>query len=1658
MPAKHRFSHPLIFGLLLLLCATFAHSQNIRVDGVAQSRSGAPAPGAFVAVCTQPAITTVLPCTPPAPLCSSTSDVTCTSPNPVQADGLGNYHFYMKTGSCIASAPCTMQFYGSTVTTGVLPDQSWGGGGAGSGTITGVVTNSGSGLLGGALFGTLNMSLLNCSLNQVELMGLGGWNCASGLGNVSTTPPVNTDQAIVQEANPSGVSTKFSANNFANIRYVTSSWTWAYTDTGGALGNLTTPGSVTVTLPCTSLAPCPLGTDTNSAANHYIYKVYISGTGTPEAALVTGGSCTPAATTSCTLTLTTANAHSNGYTVGSASSGIQEAINDAWVGDTSQVPYPSSSAAPYVKLQSNTQYDIWASVYLRSRGAVLDGAGALWACHTRDRCLYIGITSAFPAANHHKVRDLNFSTTVTQDGAQVASVSAASGTYTVTTASTHGFVVGDTVDCEYHSQNSEAHWTSVAIAPSSGTTLTVQFGSSTFSTSANTFGWCNILNAAIEDNSDAVAMDKINIYQIGTLNGAFSYGVVDDNDQQLVIEKMANRSTFILQNSANFPNGAMVYERNDQGMNGIVYLHDSELSNVNCVTAGGNGLVVSDTVCQGFPLYGIRYFGGLQPSTFSNVYEESTGGTDNKLYHAVTGSFTAAQMGDLVTGGRQNRIVGSFPTGGLSPTFPCTGGGSNTYNYFVVPHSSTDGYGPALYVGQAVNCTGNILIAWPSVELQDHASGTVGTLLWDVLRTTGAVTPPYGTGNFQIANQISGSCSASGMCSYTDTQAAATSYTFNNVQFSPEFWFWPTNFVVNYGAALQMDECDSVPGAVASIGANGVSLICGQIRSNGLLQQRSPIWMSTFTVDGISGQATLGSVLQQKDLAGASPSANSKGRLNFGSAITAPNDLITLQDSNFAKTMATAAGRPSNDANDIALGIDVSGGLNLRAQTSITQNIGAIPTGTNFLTQLTSNILNVEVPLNPSSLGTGTNNRCFVDGMKNANIAACATSFKTTNSLFSGFIYSNTPEDFTINPYPSNFSPQLVLGTGLNSSICDTTHVNCWVTEVPLVALPGYFIEGTGVTVLSTTLGSNHGVTGIANLSSGTTLVTGNNYPPPLGVPTEGTIGPCANTGGSLSNGTYYFYVRTELNLWGAESGPPPAVGPSMHTAEVSVICSGGTSTQSIPIPSPSAVGTSPFQAQDFAVAVSTVSGGEQLQPNDATHLSGTAGVVDTTYGVQMGNTATLLSVASPTRFMEDTDKSNCLLTISPLQAISFNVTLTGITLNAGPVGSASSFNTPNWMICNDSGQELSAENPNGLSINGPSGGYCSGSPATGGSATPFSGGYIYEGSQTPNGALRDMTLNMSAANGAANCPFYPLFLDGRPDNTGSAAGVPRLLDNITITPRYSASGYVCAAIYATGSRARIHATNIHIENTNPGSAASCFGTVAATGITADNGAYVDADADEVFVSTSGVAFNLTSTGGGMEVRSSCSIGTANASQGKCLGLGQNSSSATFLDQTVTPNRKLLGYVQNALSGTSALLTSVYTNATATPSTIFAFPIAASQSGTLHCHGLYKAAASGYFGLTVTGPASPTAITYEFRKGTAIASAALTELDYPGTGTSYPTSVGATAVTTAATDMPWDFYQQFVNGTTAGNFVIEGYTVSTDTLTVEIGSSCQILP
>ncbi len=819
-----------------------------------------------------------------------------------------------------------------------------------------------SGLVPANELGTGTANAGSCLLGNGTWGGCGG---GGGTGNVSTIPTAS--QNIAQP-----IGTQFGVNNLANIRYVTSSWNWAQTPAD----NLSTPGSVTI-----HLNPCPLGLDTAAATNYYSYKVYISGTGTPEAVAVTGGSCAPGSASG-TIAVTTANAHAAGYTVGSASSGIQEAWNDAWINDNGAAPVANALTSPYVKLIADTSYFVYGSVYLRGRGGVLDGAGAFIQCSTRDRCIYVGTTASGPFVNHHKLYNLSGSSSVNVDGAQVASVCAGSGcspaqtngTYLVTTATNHAFVAGDTVACEYHSQTADQRWVSPVLTVPSASTFTVSFGVTTFSAGANTFGFCNILNAFLENNSDHVALQDINMFQAGTSgNGFFSYGIVNDNDQQFIIERASNRSSSVLKNSVNWPLGAFFYQRTDQGNAGITYLHNSEITNVNCATGGGNGFVFTDSVCQGFPVYGVRYFGGLQSATFENIYQESTGGTPNPLY-GISG-----QMGYLIQGSVGVTNVGFFPTNGMFPTFATGGGLSSIRNYFVVLHSSTLGAGQMLAVGSAQPSSGSVSInvVWPSVELQSSSGASLGTVTWDVLVTTGSsAAVPQGTGSFAIATGISGSCGTNGMCSFSDTQAAPASYTVPSPQFSAQFWFWPASYAINQ-TILYADAVLDAPGAVASQGVSSVSIIAGQCISGGYAPLRTPIWVSCLNSTASGGAGVEATVLQQQDQENNGPPANSKGRLSFGKQLNSssiPNDLLTLQDGNFPVTVTTSGQRPPADANDMAIGLDQSGGMDLRSAISISSYINALPSGTNFLERLTGagKTFNVPVTVN-GNLTVGNN-------------------------------------------------------------------------------------------------------------------------------------------------------------------------------------------------------------------------------------------------------------------------------------------------------------------------------------------------------------------------------------------------------------------------------------------------------------------------------------------------------------------------------------------------------------------------------------------------------------------------------------------------------------------------------------------------------------
>jgi hypothetical protein len=800
---------------------------------------------------------------------------------------------------------------------------------------TGLAARAGlvAGLIPAAELGTGTASTGSCLLGNGSSGTWGTCGGGAGSGNLSTNPAAS--QSIAQ---PAG--TQFSTNNLANIRYVTPSWNW----TQSPADNLATPGSATI-----HLTPCPLGVDTSANA-YYAYKVRIAGTGTAEVALVTGGTCTPGAANG-TITVTTVNAHSAGYTVGSASSGIQEAWNDAWVNDTGAAPNANSQTGPYVKLVADTQYNIYSAVYLRGIGGILDGEGALIECATRDRCILVGTTQNASYIHYHQLESLSMGSTISVDGAQVANVSASSGTYTITTAAAHNFVVGDTVDCEYYSQNQNNHWV-LPVLTATSNTFTANMGNGTFATSPYTFGFCNILNAAIQDNSDHVKIDRLSIFQSNPVGlGKFSYGVVNNNDQELQITHMTNRSSMVLENTGNFPNGAMIYQRGDGGNAGITYIHNSEFTNVNCFTGGVNGAVIEDSVCQAYPVYGIRYFGGLQPLTIQNVYQEANVSMVNPLYGY------AASMGYLLgQGGFGNKIVGSWPSAGWVANFPCPSGSSTlARTYFVVPHSSVNGYGPVLFAGTsagtACSSSGNITVQWPSIQ------GTSGTITYDVLVTTGNTTPPYASGMYLVASST-GTCGTNGICSYTDSQAAPTAYTVPSQGFSVAFWFWPVTYAIGNQSILLADEVADGVTIVSSNGAAGPSIIASQCRSGGIASQISPIWISCLTSDALNGGGTIANVVQQ-----GSPAVNSKGVLNFGKPINAPNDIITVGDSSFSLTTATAGHRPANGAGDMAIGVDQSGGYAVRAPTSISNYINVQPSGTNYEERLTAAAKTFNVPV-----------------------------------------------------------------------------------------------------------------------------------------------------------------------------------------------------------------------------------------------------------------------------------------------------------------------------------------------------------------------------------------------------------------------------------------------------------------------------------------------------------------------------------------------------------------------------------------------------------------------------------------------------------------------------------------------------------------------
>src|SRR5208282_5754476 len=176
----------------------------------------------------------------------------------------------------------------------------------------------------------------------------------------------------------------------------------------------TVSGSLTAGSPAiVKLTPCPMGVDTTSGAG---YQVLLSGGGNSETVNVVtaAGGCISGASSG-TITFTPFFSYAAAYSIGSASSGIQETLNAAcgtdptpWKNSQCNVTVPANG--PGYPVSALATYNVYGTIYFHSNQSVLHGYGVSLNCLGRGACLQIGNRMSSNDCTDNTVAGLSFRT------------------------------------------------------------------------------------------------------------------------------------------------------------------------------------------------------------------------------------------------------------------------------------------------------------------------------------------------------------------------------------------------------------------------------------------------------------------------------------------------------------------------------------------------------------------------------------------------------------------------------------------------------------------------------------------------------------------------------------------------------------------------------------------------------------------------------------------------------------------------------------------------------------------------------------------------------------------------------------------------------------------------------------------------------------------------------------------------------------------------------------------------------------------------------------------------------------------------------------------------------------------------------------------------
>ncbi len=622
------------------------------------------------------------------------------------------------------------------------------------------------------------------------------------------------------------------------------------------------------------LNPCPPGV----LASEPAYYVNISGAGDHEAVRVTGGTCKGDGKPG-TIEFVAAKSHGAGDSVGSASSGIQEAsIAARFV--ASEYKQPPQSGRVIV---TPGEHDIFAPISIRASSQTVDFSGSVLNCYSpNDACIFAG--------------DAKSSTLFSN----------------ITLLSPRGrpmMVAGTKPFIEVNGQQTRIFNVSTRWPPQGGS-----------------FG---------------------------------SYVQVDD-DQAFLLDGLETA----LGGSALTCNptycGAFISAPGPfNHWSAVGWLKNLNIS-LQCAGKGvewlsGNSLKISDSVIQGWSVFGVRVSnqrGGYSGLIVDNVYFEASPACKQHSPYGNVGSAAIIAEGAQVkiSGLTANSATGVYPNWGADK-------GPHDWLYWVVPVSTQFGDGVPLPGGYArTDGSSKITGIFPKIP---GASGyKILKRDWD----GGSLPQPYpqGTGNFLLTTVQQSSCAAL-TCSFTDNGGSLSKYSnagesATSHVYMPRLDFWPGAIVLSPGEDVSSERY-MIPNL----------MLQADVLKVGAIVTTQPAWAIAGEATTIVGSPSsppaaaniealhtngLGpfpgaTIMTASNVPQQSPTGH-KGRLNFGYRGQAGGftPVITLADSNWGKTWATSGHRPPADANDLDLGYEGNiDTLYSRAQNATRTYIGKIPDG-----------------------------------------------------------------------------------------------------------------------------------------------------------------------------------------------------------------------------------------------------------------------------------------------------------------------------------------------------------------------------------------------------------------------------------------------------------------------------------------------------------------------------------------------------------------------------------------------------------------------------------------------------------------------------------------------------------------------------------------